>query len=52
MDGNFLLRLRESLLTIALMMAVGFTTRYAGADAAMGLALAFHRGRSFPFSLR
>jgi len=43
-----LLRLRESLLTIAIMMGVGFTTRYAGADAAMGLALA-STGALFPF---
>ena len=46
--GRTLLRLRESLLTIAVMMAVGFTTRYAGADAAMGLALAA-TGSFFPF---
>ncbi len=46
--GRTLLRLRESLLTIAVMMAVGFTTRYAGADAAMGLALA-STGAFFPF---
>jgi lactate permease len=46
--GRTLLRLRESLLTIAVMMAVGFTTRYSGADAAMGLALA-STGSFFPF---
>jgi len=46
--GRTLLRVRESLLTIAVMMAVGFTTRYAGADAAMGLALA-STGAFFPF---
>jgi lactate permease len=46
--GRTLVRLREALLTIAVMMAVGFTTRYAGADAAMGLALAA-TGSLFPF---
>jgi lactate permease len=46
--GRTLLKLREALLTIAVMMAVGFTTRYAGADAAMGLALAA-TGAFFPF---
>jgi lactate permease len=34
------MRVRLSLLTIAAMMAVGFTTRYAGLDATMGLAFA------------
>jgi lactate permease len=38
--GRTLLRVRISLLTIAAMMAVGFTTRYAGLDATMGLAFA------------
>ena len=32
--------MRWSLLTIAAMLGVGFTTRYAGLDASMGLALA------------
>jgi lactate permease len=35
-----LFRVRWSLLTIAAMLGVGFTTRYAGLDASMGLALA------------
>ncbi len=35
-----LYRVRWSLLTIAAMLGVGFTTRYAGLDASMGLALA------------
>ena len=33
-------RLRFSLLTIAVMLALGFTTRYSGTDTTMGLALA------------
>jgi lactate permease len=37
-----------SLLTIAAMMAVGFTTRYAGLDATLGLAFA-HTGVLYPF---
>ncbi len=41
-------RLRWSLLTIAAMLALGFTTRYAGADATIGLALA-STGILFPF---
>jgi lactate permease len=43
-----LLRLRLSLLTIAAMLALGFTTKYAGLDATMGLAFA-HTGKLFPF---
>jgi lactate permease len=43
-----LLRVRTSLLTIALMMALGFTTRYSGTDTTMGLALA-QTGWLFPF---
>jgi lactate permease len=35
-----LLRLRFSLLTIGAMLALGFTTRFAGSDATMGLAFA------------
>jgi len=35
-----LLRVRLSLLTIAAMLALGFSTRYAGLDASMGLAFA------------
>ncbi len=41
-------RVRFSLLTIAAMMAIGFTTRYAGSDATMGLAFA-STGAAFPF---
>ena len=41
-------RVRYSLLTIAAMLALGFTTRYAGSDATMGLAFA-STGRLFPF---
>ena len=39
---------RYSLLTIACMLAIGFITRYAGADATLGLALA-NTGWSYPF---
>jgi len=41
-------RVRFSLLTIAAMLALGFTTRYSGSDSTMGLALA-STGRLFPF---
>ncbi|MCA1585173.1 MAG: L-lactate permease, partial [Acidobacteria bacterium] len=41
-------RVRISLLTIAAMLALGFTTRYGGLDATMGLALA-STGFLFPF---
>jgi len=41
-------RVRFSLLTIAAMLALGFTTRYAGSDATMGLAFA-STGQAFPF---
>jgi lactate permease len=41
-------RVRVSLLTIALMLALGFTTRYSGADTTLGLALAA-TGLLFPF---
>ncbi len=43
-----LLRVRLSLLTIALMMALGFTTRYSGTDTTMGLAFVA-TGSWFPF---
>jgi len=43
-----LTRLRFSLLTIAAMLAIGYTTRYAGLDATMGLAFA-STGLLFPF---
>ena len=39
---------RFSLLTIAAMLALGYTTRYAGTDATMGLAFA-HTGALYPF---
>jgi lactate permease len=45
---NTLKRVRFSLLTIAAMLALGFTTRYSGSDSTMGLALA-STGRLFPF---
>jgi len=41
-------RVRNSLLTIAAMLALGFSTRYAGLDATMGLAFA-STGVLFPF---
>ena len=41
-------RIRISLLTIATMLAIGFTTRYSGLDASMGLAFA-STGFLFPF---
>jgi lactate permease len=41
-------RVRFSLLTIAAMLALGFTTRYSGSDASMGLAFA-STGELFPF---
>ena len=43
-----LLRVRISLLTISVMMALGFTTRYSGTDTSMGLAMA-GTGWLFPF---
>ena len=45
---NTLKRVRFSLLTIAAMLALGFTTRFAGSDTTMGLAFA-STGRFFPF---
>jgi lactate permease len=41
-------RVRVSLLTIGLMLALGFTTRYSGTDTTMGLALAA-TGGFYPF---
>jgi len=41
-------RVRTSLLTIALMLALGYTTRYSGTDSTMGLVLA-QTGWLFPF---
>ena len=46
--GNTIWRVRYSLLTIAAMLALGFSTRYAGLDATMGLAFA-STGYLFPF---
>jgi lactate permease len=46
--GHAVMRVRISLLTIALMLALGFTTRYSGTDTTMGLALA-GTGILFPF---
>jgi len=41
-------RVRFSLITISAMLALGFTTRFAGSDATMGLAFA-STGHAFPF---
>ncbi len=46
--GKTLHRVRLSLLTIAAMLALSFTTRYAGLDATLGLAFA-SSGLLFPF---
>jgi len=46
--GGTLKRVRFSLLTIAAMLALGFTTRYSGTDSTMGLAFA-STGWMFPF---
>ncbi|MBI5769127.1 MAG: L-lactate permease [Verrucomicrobia bacterium] len=46
--GHTLMRVRVSLLTISVMMALGFTTRYSGTDTTMGLAMA-GTGVLFPF---
>jgi lactate permease len=46
--GQTLWRVRLSLLTIAAMLAIGFTTRYAGIDATLGLTMA-HAGVFYPF---
>jgi lactate permease len=46
--GRCLWRVRTSLLTIAGMLALGYTTRYSGSDSTMGLAFA-QTGWWFPF---
>jgi lactate permease len=46
--GRCFWRVRTSLLTIALMLALGYTTRYSGTDTTMGLLLA-RTGWLFPF---
>ncbi len=46
--GQTLWRVRVSLLTISVMMALGYTTRYSGTDTTMGLALT-GTGWLFPF---
>jgi lactate permease len=46
--GRTFWNVRTSLLTIALMLALGFTTRYSGTDTTMGLAMA-STGWLFPF---
>jgi lactate permease len=46
--GRTLQQVRISLLTIALMLALGYTTRFSGTDATVGLALA-STGFLFPF---
>jgi lactate permease len=43
-----LVRVRFSLVTIAAMLALGYVTKYSGADATLGLALA-KTGRLYPF---
>ena len=48
MFGRTIWRVRYSLVTIAAMMALGFSTRYGGLDATMGLAFA-STGSLFPF---
>ncbi len=45
---NTIWRVRYSLITISAMMAIGFSTRYGGLDATMGLAFA-STGSFFPF---
>lgn len=46
--GRTLVLVRHSLLTIAAMLAIGYTTRYAGLDAILGLAFA-RTGALYPF---
>ena len=46
--GETIWRVRFSLLTIALMLALGYVTRYSGTDATIGLALA-QTGQLYPF---
>jgi lactate permease len=46
--GKTIWRVRTSMATIAIMLALGYTTRYGGSDTAMGLALA-STGSFFPF---
>lgn len=46
--GGTVWRVRTSLLTIAAMLALGYTTRYSGSDTSMGLAFA-STGALFPF---
>jgi lactate permease len=46
--GRTLILVRHSLLTIAGMLALGYTTRYSGEDAILGLAFA-HAGVMYPF---
>ncbi len=41
-------RIRHSIVTIAAMLALGYVTKYSGADATLGLALA-HTGWYYPF---
>src|SRR5207249_8986301 len=43
-----LVSVRFSLITIAAMLALGYVTKYSGADATMGLALA-QTGKLYPF---
>jgi lactate permease len=46
--GETIWKVRFSLITIAAMLALGYVTKYSGADATLGLALA-HTGKLYPF---
>lgn len=46
--GQTIVRVRYSLITIAAMLALGYVTKYSGADATLGLALA-KTGSLYPF---
>ena len=48
LESSLLKRLSTSLLTISAMMAIGYTTRYSGIDATLGLAFA-GTGMLYPF---
>jgi lactate permease len=46
--GRTVYRVRFSLITIAAMLSLGYVTKFSGADATLGLALA-HTGSLYPF---
>ena len=46
--GRTIYRVRYSLITIAAMLSLGYVTKFSGADATLGLALA-HTGSLYPF---